>query len=360
MGPGRRLLTGYCSCLTSRLPGLKPLLAGLRQPDWSSLVNRGRAGSRAFGTRAREHLECWWKSLRALSQRIAERVHRSQFLAKARLKLNALEKWARQIDWSTALASCRSRLIVLARCVIRRDGSKSLVPTPGRNPGMVGCNLGLTRSLYVSRDWAACLWRRGWTSAISSCQVTVEKLSNYAMRRGLALARNAIANAPAPKIGEREIEMVQIDPESPFGYAKQSWSTKAMDAYLITLGARNWEQEIRIYGDCPIGYTRQVLVDPLPQQVESTEFHPESFLLILFDAYSQVVENRDGDIQDFAPVVPLVDVYSWVASSEEPSKNYSKQELLGTSTSSTVVVLTPPKMGPRSVFLSAGVSAGKR
>ena len=154
--------------------------------------------------------------------------------------------------------------------------------------------------------------------------------------------------------------MVQIDPESPFGYAKQSWSTKAMDAYLITLGARNWEQEIRIYGDCPIGYTRQVLVDPLPQQVESTEFHPESFLLILFDAYSQVVENRDGDIQDFAPVVPLVDVYSWVASSEEPSKNYSKQELLGTSTSSTVVVLTPPKMGPRSVFLSAGVSAGKR
>ncbi len=70
----------------------------------------------------------------------------------------------------------------------------------------------------------------------------------------------------------------------------------------------------------------QMMVDPFPQQVEVAEFDPKSFLLILYDAYSKVVENRDGDIQDFAPVVPLVDVYSWVTSSEERSKNYSKQE----------------------------------
>ena len=70
----------------------------------------------------------------------------------------------------------------------------------------------------------------------------------------------------------------------------------------------------------------QMMVDPFPQQVEAAVFQPESFLLILFDAYSKVVENRNGDIQDFAPVVPLVDVYSWVTSSEERSKNYSKQE----------------------------------
>ena len=70
----------------------------------------------------------------------------------------------------------------------------------------------------------------------------------------------------------------------------------------------------------------QMMVDPFPQQVEAAEFQAESFLLILFDAYSKVVENRNGDIQDFAPVVPLVDVYSWVTSSEERSKNYSKQE----------------------------------
>ncbi len=70
----------------------------------------------------------------------------------------------------------------------------------------------------------------------------------------------------------------------------------------------------------------QMMVDPLPRQVEATEFHPESFLLILFDAYSKVVENRNGAIQDFAPVVPLVDVYSWVTSSEEWSKDYSRQE----------------------------------
>ena len=120
--------------------------------------------------------------------------------------------------------------------------------------------------------------------------------------------------------------MVQIDQESPFGYARQLWSTKAMDAYLNTLGPRNWEEGVRVHGECPIGYARQLLVDPFPQQVESAEFHPESFLLILFDAYSKVLENRDGDIQDFAPVVPLVDVYAWVASSEEPGKNYSKQE----------------------------------
>ena len=68
------------------------------------------------------------------------------------------------------------------------------------------------------------------------------------------------------------------------------------------------------------------MVDFFPQQVESAEFHPESFLLILFDAYSEVVENRDGDIRDFAPVVPLVDVYSWFTPSEERSKNYSRQE----------------------------------
>ena len=70
----------------------------------------------------------------------------------------------------------------------------------------------------------------------------------------------------------------------------------------------------------------QMMVDPLPQQVEAAEFHPESFLLVLFDAYSKVVENRNGAIQDFAPVVPLVDVYSWVTSSEERINNYSRQE----------------------------------
>ncbi len=124
-----------------------------------------------------------------------------------------------------------------------------------------------------------------------------------------------------------------------------------VDAYLIARGATDWDAEIQVDGECPIGYVRQVLVDispeqvkpsplqepadpspqqilvePSPEQVEPAEFHPESFLLILFDAYSQVVENRAGDIQDFAPVVPLVDVYSRVTSSEEWSKDYSRQE----------------------------------
>ena len=70
----------------------------------------------------------------------------------------------------------------------------------------------------------------------------------------------------------------------------------------------------------------QMMVDTLSPQVETARFRPESFLLILFDAYSKVVENRYGDIQDFAPVVPLVDVYSWVTPLEERIKNYSKQE----------------------------------
>jgi hypothetical protein len=100
-----------------------------------------------------------------------------------------------------------------------------------------------------------------------------------------------------------------------------------MDAYLIMLGTRNWaEEEDRVYGEGQIGYARQALVDPFPQQNEAAEFHPEPFLMNLFEAYSKVVENRDGDLLDFAPVVPLVDVYAWVTSSEEHSKNYSKQQ----------------------------------
>jgi len=77
-----------------------------------------------------------------------------------------------------------------------------------------------------------------------------------------------------------------------------------------------------VQSDTPV----QMMVDFFPQQVEASEFHPESFLLILFHAYSNIVESRDGDFLDFAPVVPLIDVYSWVTPSEERSKNYPRQE----------------------------------
>ena len=78
----------------------------------------------------------------------------------------------------------------------------------------------------------------------------------------------------------------------------------------------------KVQSDTPV----RMMADFFSQQIEAAEFHPESFLLTLFHAYLNIVENRDGDFQDFAPVVPLVDVYSWVTSSEERSKNYSKQE----------------------------------
>ena len=158
------------------------------------------------------------------------------------------------------------------------------------------------------------------------------------------MARNASSKSPSPIYLGKGKEFLRVDPECPFGYASQLWSAKATDAYLIARGATDWDEEIQVDGECPIGYVRQVpvgpsprqeladpsprqeLVDLAPRQVEPAEFHPESFLLILFDAYSKVVENRADDIQDFAPVVALVDVYAQLTSPLEPSRKYSKHE----------------------------------
>lgn len=355
--PGKRWPAGRRWNLAGLLPGLKPPRTPVQPADGSNPAGGGHAGSRVSAARSGERLgrcpKSWW----AFFQQLREQAVRSRALAKAASKSKAFATRLRQTDWRNRFNSrFNSRHIQLKsgtryvvgwsrRCIDSWEAAIRRIPVlAGRIPG-------LTRSSRPLRHAVLRLGRRGWTNAISTWRVVVAKLSKYAMRRGLAMARNAGSKSPSLIYLGNQKDFLRVDPDCPFGYARQLWSAKAMDAYSIARGATDWNEEIQVEGDCPIGYVRQVmvdlspaqaappplqeladpsprqvLVDPAPRQAEPADLHPESFLLILFDAYSKVVGNRADNIQDFAPVVPLVDVYAWMTSPQEPGRNYSKQE----------------------------------
>ena len=328
LAPGRRWLAGWLSNLTGLLPGSKPQRTRLPPADQSNPVGGGPGGSRVSAPPAREYLGRRRKSCWAFFQQFNERATSSRAPAKIASKFNTSAKQLRQIDWGNTLDSWRTQLKSWAGYVVRWSRRRSnswaaaiprrVVPA-GRIPSLAGSSRTLRYDVVR-------LGHCSWTNAVSTWQVVVAKLSDYAMRRGLTMARNSRSKSPSLIYLGNRTEFLRVDPECPLGYARQLWSAKAMDAYLIARGATDWDEEIQVHGECPIGYVRQVLVDPSLRQDESAEFHPESFLLILSDAYSKVVESRAGDIQDFAPVVPLVDVYARLTSPQESCKDYSKQE----------------------------------
>ena len=353
LAPGRRWLAACLSNLADLLPGLKQPGSRLRKAHRPSRAGGGRVGCRGLAIGAGEHLGRWRRAWWAIFRQFNQLVAPGRALDNTRSRLKALATRLRQIDRRGAYNSWRAQLKNLPGYFAgwSRRYYKSWVAAIRRIPGLAGLIPNLSRFSGWLRDSVESLGRRGWTSAVSTWWAVVARLSEYAMRRGLAMARNAgPKRLPSIYLGKGK-EYLVVDPECPFGYTSQIWSAKAMDAYLIYRGATDWQEGIQLDGECPIGYVRQILVDlspeqvkpppppeladpsplpapvePSPEWVEPAEFHAESFLLILHDAYLKVVENRADGIQDFAPVVPLVDVYAWVISSQQPIVAYSKQE----------------------------------
>ena len=301
----------------------------MRRADWSNPLRRCRVRSRILAARTKKHLGRWRKCPWAISLQLKAYAGRSRSLAEVTSRWKALEHSLRQINWAT-LHRWSTKLESLWRAseFIERNwrSFKSLAPIIRRITGLASRLPGLTRTSGTLRDGVVRLGHSCWTNAISTWQMAVAKLSVYAMHWGLAMARNAGSDSPSPFYLWSGKEFILVDPACPIGYFRQFRSARALDEYMMNQGVRDQDEEVKVEEEYASGYVSQVLVEPTPRQVKPAEFHPQSFLLILFDAYSKVVENRAGDVQDFAPVVALVDVYAWVTSLQEPNGGYSKQE----------------------------------
>ncbi len=97
---------------------------------------------------------------------------------------------------------------------------------------------------------------------------------------------------------------------------------------------RSREPGVWADGDCPMGFACIVAeyfpppesdLSGLPksEKPEVAEFQPGHFLLDLFQAYSQLLEQRVNDSPKLAPVVPLVDVFALLSSVRSVSPEYS-------------------------------------
>ena len=70
-----------------------------------------------------------------------------------------------------------------------------------------------------------------------------------------------------------------------------------------------------------------VLVNLLKDlQNKPPTFRPEAFLTALFEAYTRIVTQREGDPLLLAPVVPLVDIYGLLTLLPGQTRDYSRQE----------------------------------
>ena len=124
---------------------------------------------------------------------------------------------------------------------------------------------------------------------------------------------------------------VWFDWESPLGYARQVRPTRVRDAYSSAGGNPSQKNILWADGDCPIGYARiavEYFPPPEPELAELevpevAEFQPDHFLLDLFRAYSQLLEQRGDGTPGLAPVVPLVDVFALLSSVRSLSPDHS-------------------------------------
>lgn len=146
--------------------------------------------------------------------------------------------------------------------------------------------------------------------------------------------RRITGTAPADKRFQEP--GVWVDSESPLGYARQVWSTRARDAYSAAGQNPSWGNILWADGDCPIGYAR-IAAEYFPppeleceesgfEEPEVAEFQPDHFLLDLFRAYSQLLEQRGDSSPGLAPVVPLVDVFALLSSVRSVSPEYSSDD----------------------------------
>ena len=82
----------------------------------------------------------------------------------------------------------------------------------------------------------------------------------------------------------------------------------------------------------PFGYARIAAEYFPPPEPEVWEFQPDDFLLDLFRAYSQLLEQRGDGSPRLAPVVPLVDVFALLSSvrtvSPDDSPDYTKDNFI--------------------------------
>ena len=70
-----------------------------------------------------------------------------------------------------------------------------------------------------------------------------------------------------------------------------------------------------------------VLVNLLKDlQNKPPTFRPEAFLTALYEAYTRIVTQREGDPLLLAPVVPLVDIYALLTLLPGQGRDYSRQE----------------------------------
>jgi hypothetical protein len=144
--------------------------------------------------------------------------------------------------------------------------------------------------------------------------------------------RGEIAGA-APAEKRFQETGVWFDWESPLGYARQVWSTRARDAYSSAGGNLSWCNILWADGDCPFGYARIAAEyfppqEPEFEEPEAAEFQPGHFLLDLFQAYSQLLEQRGDDSPRLAPVVPLVDVFALLSSVRSVNPDYTREDFI--------------------------------
>ena len=127
---------------------------------------------------------------------------------------------------------------------------------------------------------------------------------------------------------------VWVDSESPLGYT--GLVRPIRDRAVYSSAGRNPSRGNGLWvdGDCPIGYARipaeyfapsepELLRLPELEEAEVAEFQPDHFLLDLFRAYSQLLEQRGDGALRLAPVVPLVDVFALLSSVRSVNPDYS-------------------------------------
>ncbi len=68
--------------------------------------------------------------------------------------------------------------------------------------------------------------------------------------------------------------------------------------------------------------------EPEFEEPEVAEFQPDHFLLDLFQAYSQLLEQRGDDSPMLAPVVPLVDVFALLSSVRSVNPDYTREDFI--------------------------------
>ena len=169
------------------------------------------------------------------------------------------------------------------------------------------------------------LWR--WCGHLARC---TEPLTSAWPSTGEITGRTAETASAEKGIQEAG---VWVDSESPLGLARQVWSTRARDAYLFASGNASLGNILWADGDCPIGYARiaaeyilppePLLSDPAISGPEVAEFQPDQFLLDLYQAYSELLEQRGDGSSRLSPVVPLVDVFALFSSVTAVSPDYT-------------------------------------